>query len=145
MRLLAGIVLGICTSVVVSPAMAAERIPVRQQNAIVQKHCAVCHNDGTLNGGLSLQDFDAASVAPSLAAMMLSKLTSGLPLDTVSKASSDDAPCFKLIPGTEDEASISRKRANPGKLNRNPAPPSVTFIAVAGPEDVASPVAGTAW
>ena len=96
MRLLVGIVLGICASVVASPAMAADGIPVIQQNAIVQAHCAVCHNNRTLNGGLSLQDFDAASVAPSLAAIMLSKLTSGLPLDTVSKASSDDAAGAQL-------------------------------------------------
>ena len=64
-------------------------MPVEQQNALVQKHCAVCHNDTTNNGGLTLQHFNAAAVAPSLAAMMLSKLTSGLPLDTVTRASSD--------------------------------------------------------
>ena len=32
----------------------------------------------------------------------------------------------------------------PGKLNRRPVPPSATFIAVAGPDDVSSPVAGSA-
>ncbi len=62
---------------------------VEQQNALVQKHCAVCHNDIANNGGLTLQHFNTAAVAPSLAAMMLSKLTGGLPLDTVTRASSD--------------------------------------------------------
>ena len=90
MRLLAVIVLGIVALTFVSLAMAADGIPLTQQNALVKKHCAVCHSDRTLNGGLSLQHFDAADVAPSLAAMMLSKLTSGLPLDTISRASSNE-------------------------------------------------------
>ena len=70
---------------------AADTMPVEQQNALVQKHCAVCHSDRANNGGLTLQHFNAAHVAPSLAAMMLSKLTSGLPLETVVRASSDQA------------------------------------------------------
>lgn len=115
MRRLAGIVLGICASVVVSPAMAAEVLPVIQQNAIVQKHCAVCHNNRSLNGGLSLQDFDAASVAPSLAAMMLSKLTSGLPLDTVSKASLDDVA----------RAELSHRLASGAIMAAGVAPPDI--------------------
>ena len=52
-------------------------MPVAQQNALVQKYCAVCHTDAARNGGLSLEHFDAARAAPSLAAMMLSKLKSG--------------------------------------------------------------------
>jgi hypothetical protein len=52
-------------------------MPVAQQNALVQKYCAVCHDDLHRNGGLSLQGFDAANPDPSLAAMMVSKLKSG--------------------------------------------------------------------
>jgi len=52
-------------------------MPVAQQNALVQKYCAVCHDDVHRNGGLSLQHFDASQVEPSLAAMMISKLKSG--------------------------------------------------------------------
>jgi hypothetical protein len=56
---------------------AAEPMPVVQQNALVQKYCAVCHDDIHRNGGLSLQHFDASNVDPSLAAMMASKLKTG--------------------------------------------------------------------
>src|SRR5207253_74002 len=40
-------------------------------------YCAVCHDDNHRNGGLSLQHFDAGTVEPSLAAMMVSKLKTG--------------------------------------------------------------------
>src|SRR5262249_38590473 len=60
------------------PAPAAgEPMPVARQNEIVQKYCAVCHDDVHRNGGLSLQHFDASNVDPSLAAMMASKLKTG--------------------------------------------------------------------
>jgi hypothetical protein len=52
-------------------------LPVSEQNALVARYCAVCHDDVHRNGGLSLQHFDAATVEPSLAAMMVSKLKSG--------------------------------------------------------------------
>jgi hypothetical protein len=48
-----------------------------QQNALVQKHCAVCHTDAAKNGGLSLEHYDAAQANPPLAAMLLSKLRGG--------------------------------------------------------------------
>ena len=49
-----------------------------------------------MNGGLSLQRFDASDVAPSLAAMMISKMTSGLPLAAVGRASSDPGVAAQL-------------------------------------------------
>src|SRR5215813_3123410 len=52
-------------------------MPVEQQNALVHKYCAVCHDDAHRNGGLSLQHFDASTVEPSLAAMMVRKLDTG--------------------------------------------------------------------
>jgi hypothetical protein len=61
-------------------------MPAAQQNALVQKYCAVCHTDASRNGGLSLEHFDAAHTDPSLAAMLVSKLrgqamgAAGLPL-----------------------------------------------------------------
>ncbi len=70
-------------------AAAAERMPVAQQNALVQKYCAVCHTDALQNGGLSLEHFDAAQAPPSLVAMMLSKLTGGVALKTAAAAPSD--------------------------------------------------------
>jgi hypothetical protein len=58
-----------------TPVWAA--MPAAEQNALVTKYCAVCHTDAALNGGLSLQRYDAAKRDPSLAAMILSKLNNG--------------------------------------------------------------------
>ena len=58
-------------------APAAEIMPPAQQNALVQKYCAVCHTDATRNGGLSLEHYDAAQANPALAAMLLTKLRNG--------------------------------------------------------------------
>jgi hypothetical protein len=58
-----------------APADASEtRMPVAQQNALVQKYCAVCHTDAIPNGRLSLQNFDARHADPGIAAMLASKL-----------------------------------------------------------------------
>jgi hypothetical protein len=58
-------------------APAAGIMPPAQQNALVQKYCAVCHTDAAKNGGLSLEHYDAAQTNPALAAMLLSKLRNG--------------------------------------------------------------------
>jgi hypothetical protein len=67
----------------------AKVMPATQQNALIQKYCAVCHTDAANNGGLSLEHFDAAKAAPSLTAALLSKLTGGLSLETVKEAPSN--------------------------------------------------------
>jgi hypothetical protein len=59
-----------------APVFAAG-IPVAEQNAIVQKYCAVCHTDAHPNGGLSLQHFDATEPDPGDAVMVLSKVLDG--------------------------------------------------------------------
>jgi cytochrome c551/c552 len=61
----------------VASAPAAALMPPAQQNALVQKYCAVCHTDEAKNGGLSLEHYDAAQANPALAAMLLSKLQNG--------------------------------------------------------------------
>jgi hypothetical protein len=71
------------------PALAAEPMPAGQVNALVQKYCAVCHTDTAKNGGLTLQHFDVATSAPSLAAMLTSKLTGGALLHTAQIAGKD--------------------------------------------------------
>jgi len=52
-------------------------MPPAEQNALVKKYCAVCHTDAAMNGGLSLQHYDASKRDPALAAMILSKLNGG--------------------------------------------------------------------
>lgn len=58
-----------------APVWAA--MPAAEQNALVKRYCAVCHTDTAMNGGLSLQQYDAAKHDPPLAAMILSKLNNG--------------------------------------------------------------------
>jgi hypothetical protein len=66
---------------IASPAMdlapAAVVLPVAQQNDLVQRYCTVCHTDASMNGGLSLEHFDAARPDPGDAAMVVSKMKSG--------------------------------------------------------------------
>jgi mono/diheme cytochrome c family protein len=64
-------------AVFLATTVAAEGMPPPQQNALVQKYCAVCHTDRANNGGLSLEHYDAARANPPLAAMLLSKLRNG--------------------------------------------------------------------
>jgi hypothetical protein len=62
-----------------TPALAAasDVMPPAQQNALVQKYCAVCHSDAHPNGMLSFEHFDAAHPDPGLMAMMAAKLGTG--------------------------------------------------------------------
>ena len=83
---------------------AADPAALDQQNSFVKTHCAVCHNDRANNGGLSLERFDAAVAAPSLAAMMLSKITSGTSLATVHAAAHDPAAAAVLDTGLKNGA-----------------------------------------
>jgi hypothetical protein len=71
-------------------------MPTAQQNALVQKYCAVCHTDAHLNGGLSLEHFDAARPDPGVAAMIISKLTSLSPKQ-VSASQQQDPSVATLI------------------------------------------------
>src|ERR1700730_4992142 len=75
--------------VMTTPVLSAELMSPGQQNALVQKYCAVCHTDAAKNGGLSLEHFDAAQAPPSLTAMLLSKLTGGVLLKTAREAASN--------------------------------------------------------
>lgn len=66
---------GVMTGSGAAPA-ASGGMPVAQQNALVQRYCAVCHTDASMNGGLSLEHFDAARPDPGDAAMIVSKMKS---------------------------------------------------------------------
>lgn len=69
---------GLLAIAVVAPSARADSLmPAREQNAVVQKYCAVCHSDAHPNGGISLQHFDAAHADPGVAAMIASKLIAG--------------------------------------------------------------------
>jgi cytochrome c551/c552 len=65
------------SSLFVLSAQQAAPMPAAQQNALVQKYCAVCHTDASMNGGISFQHFDAAHADPGDAAMMAEKLRGG--------------------------------------------------------------------
>ena len=67
--------MAVAFAAVYTPVWAA--MPAAEQNALVAKYCAVCHTDAAMNGGLSLQRYDAAKRDPGLAAMILSKLNNG--------------------------------------------------------------------
>jgi hypothetical protein len=54
-----------------------ELMPAAQQNAVVRQYCGGCHSDALMYGGLSVEHFDAAHPEPSLAAMLVSKVTNG--------------------------------------------------------------------
>jgi len=83
-----------------------DEMPAVEQNALVVKYCAVCHTDSARNGGLSLQHFNAQTAPPSLAAMMLSKLTGGLPLDLL-----------RTMPSHPDARVLVEKRIRGGAIN----------------------------
>jgi hypothetical protein len=91
-------------AILASPAAAAGPVSVERQNTFVRTHCTVCHNDRANNGGLTLEAFDAARVAPSLAAMMLSKITSGTALATVNAAAHDASALAALEKGMKTGA-----------------------------------------
>lgn len=97
-------------------------MPVAEQNALVQKYCAVCHTDRAQNGGLTLQHFDAATAAPDLAAMMVSKVTSGVALATIRAAETDARA-----------AVIMAEKMKGGAMNAAgiPPPPDATVNALA--------------
>ena len=66
-------------------------MPAAQQNAVVQKYCGSCHCDALMYGGLSVEHFDAARSEPSLAAVLVSKLTNRhTPKDVIAAAHGPD-------------------------------------------------------
>ena len=76
-------------------ASAADTMSPTAENAVVQKYCGSCHSDRLMYGGLSVQHFDAAHPDPALAAMLLSKLTSGHTANDV--AAADSAGILKMM------------------------------------------------
>jgi hypothetical protein len=89
-------------------AAPGSEMPVAQQNALVQKYCAVCHSDAARNGGLSLEHFDATHVDPSLAAMLVSKLKNGA-ISAAGVRAPDRATTGALIDALSSEATGSHE------------------------------------
>jgi len=65
---------GVIASPAMDPPTAGVVLPVAQQNDLVRRYCTVCHTDASMNGGLSLEHFDAARPDPGDAAMVVSKM-----------------------------------------------------------------------
>ena len=118
------------------PALqAAEGMPAAQQNALVQKYCAVCHTDAQPSGGLTLEHFDATHADRALVAMMVSKLkygalgASGTPLpDVATRDAFLEALTGKSV-GASEWAAVeaqgpvliaSRVQASPSMKRREP-------------------------
>jgi hypothetical protein len=74
---------------------AADLMESAKETAVVQKYCGSCHSDALMYGGLSVEHFDAAQPDPTLAAMLLSKITNGHKPKDVSAA--DSAKVFKMM------------------------------------------------
>ncbi len=98
-------------------------MPVPQQNALVQKYCAVCHTDAHRNGGLSLEHFDAAHADPGVAAMMLGKLKTGA-IGAAGVKLPDDATVEAWISATSAEAA----GANRWNVNRSEETLSASIV-----------------
>lgn len=78
-------------------------MPPAEQNALVKQYCAVCHNDKAVNGGLSLEHYDAAKRDPALAAMLLSKLNNGA-MGAAGKGVPDKAAQQAWLESTREQA-----------------------------------------
>jgi hypothetical protein len=80
------------TAASVAAVRGQEKMPAAQQNSVVQKYCGSCHSDALMSGGLSVEHFDAAHADPTVAAMLVSKLTNGhTPRDVNAAAQDSDA------------------------------------------------------
>ena len=71
-------------------------MPPAQQTGLILKYCAVCHSDAHLNGGMSLEHFDAAHADPTIAAMLMSKLTN-LSIEKVMEAQTDPTAASLVV------------------------------------------------
>jgi hypothetical protein len=98
-------------------AVVSTAMPAAQQNALVQKYCAVCHDDAHMNGGLSLEHFDAARADPGVAAMMVSKMKSGA-LGAAGIGVPDKATQDALLRALSEESTGADKWA----INRDKSP-----------------------
>jgi len=79
-----------------------------EQNALVNKYCAVCHMDAGMNGGLSLQHYDGAKRDPTLAAMILSKLNNGA-MGAAGNGVPDKAAQQAWLESTREQAAGARE------------------------------------
>src|SRR5581483_2143349 len=62
-----------------SPAVShAAMLSLDEQNKVVSNVCSTCHDDEVKPGGLSLASFDAATVKPETAELMIKKLRAGM-------------------------------------------------------------------
>jgi cytochrome c551/c552 len=120
-------------------APAAGVMPPPQQNALVQKYCAVCHTDAAKNGGLSLEHYDAAQANPALAAMLLSKLQNGA-MGAAGLGIPDTATRDAWIAATAAQA----ERAKGWTVIRSEAPgPSASVLTASIVRDVAPRIPDT--
>ena len=108
-----------------APGQAAELLSAARETAVVQKYCGSCHSDALMYGGLSVQHFDAAHPDPTVAAMLLSKLTRGhTPKDVAAAGSAEILAMMKAsamgaagmgVPDEKTQAALSSTLAQQSK------------------------------
>jgi hypothetical protein len=140
-------------------AAQAEVLEGAKENGIVQRYCGTCHSDTLMYGGLSLQHFDAAHPDPTLAAMLLSKITNGhTPADVAAADSNGILKLMKAsamgaaglgVPDEEEQVAFSRRLAEQSRgaygwnISRNNVGPEPTLIATIVKEKSSVQMEGT--
>jgi hypothetical protein len=111
----------------------AADLSISEQNALIVSRCAVCHDDDTRTGGMSLEHYDAAHAPSSLAVMLLSQLTNGMPF-------------ANYTAGTPESTALTDKKLKNGAINAagSPVPPKATVDALVA-SLVAQSKGATAW
>jgi cytochrome c551/c552 len=112
--------------VILSAARPTASLSVADQNALVARNCAVCHDDDAKTGGLSLEHFDAAQIEQSaaVAEKMIRKLRAGMMPPPSAPDRPDDATLKAFAESLEARLDAASAAApNPGwrpfqRLNR---------------------------
>ncbi|HUF48215.1 MAG TPA: DUF1592 domain-containing protein [Vicinamibacterales bacterium] len=101
-----------------APAIAPAPLLTQAQTETIQFYCVNCHNDGTLRGNLSLQEYDAAEAAEhaELSEKIVRKLRTGMMPPRNAARKLDEATRLALAAGLE--TTLDRAAAaspNPGR------------------------------
>jgi cytochrome c551/c552 len=97
---------------------AVSTMSVDAQNTLVSSNCATCHDNDAKTGGLSLEDFDAATIdqRPEIAEMMIKKLRAGMMPPPTVKTRPDPATLAAFATALETKIDAAAAlHPNPGR------------------------------